>query len=318
MGKRIFFVRVVCGTAILLVLLWQVDVAGVIEHLKNARLPWVFASALAIIVATFLGATNVHLFVNRDGRLPFRHFLPIYWLAWAMSLVVPGQIGDIASISIMLRRRGMPWHASLGRTLLDKAITFVLMLLLGLGGLLSILAPEDLRLYELLWLLVGLACLGAILYAVRHRIARAGLPYLDRVIELVQRTVRESGEVIRLHSLRVALNMVLTAIRIALIGGSYWCMFVALGSSLNSLLQVVAIVAASSLVAYVPISFNGLGTVELAGIVLFGELGIAGTTVLSAYLALRFLVFALAWIPTALWLLLGGKQAGKTLDQNQP
>jgi hypothetical protein len=64
------------------------------------------------------------------------------------------------------------------------------------------------------------------------------------------------------------------------------------------------------LVAYLPVSFNGIGTVELAGVALFGTVGVPAAAVFSGYMALRAMVLVIAWVPAGLFLLHTGKQTG--------
>jgi uncharacterized membrane protein YbhN (UPF0104 family) len=96
---------------------------------------------------------------------------------------------------------------------------------------------------------------------------------------------------------------VLTSVKIGAIGVAYWALFLALGFS-EDLFVIIPLVAASSIVAYAPVSVNGIGTVEAVGILLFSSVGIPETAVLSAYVTLRFLVLILAWGPAGLWLLI--------------
>jgi uncharacterized membrane protein YbhN (UPF0104 family) len=91
---------------------------------------------------------------------------------------------------------------------------------------------------------------------------------------------------------------------VILTGGAYWMAFSALGEKGHAFWAVTSLAMAAGLVAYLPISLNGIGTVEASGVAVFGILGIPPATVLAAYLVLRLLVFAVAWIPTAIWLLI--------------
>ena len=68
------------------------------------------------------------------------------------------------------------------------------------------------------------------------------------------------------------------------------------------------LVTVSLLVAYIPVSFNGLGTVEITGILLFSLLGLGEELVLSSYLVLRATVMLIAWMPSLLILALSGKE----------
>ncbi len=106
------------------------------------------------------------------------------------------------------------------------------------------------------------------------------------------------------HPVLLSLNFLLTVLKICLTGAAYWCMFNALGFPQASVLEIAPLVAITSLVAYLPISFNGIGTAEAAGIAVFGSVGMPPAAVLGTYLILRVLGLASAWIPAASWLLL--------------
>ena len=59
----------------------------------------------------------------------------MYWVGWAFSMIVPGQVGDMMSLPALLRRYGYALHTSLGRILLDKLISFAVIIALALWGL---------------------------------------------------------------------------------------------------------------------------------------------------------------------------------------
>jgi len=132
---------------------------------------------------------------------------------------------------------------------------------------------------------------------------------LPEAIETLLKSSTEAQLLIKRHPMLLGVNMGLTFVKIMLAGASYWYVFRALGYSDMRLIDVVPLVAASSLVAYLPISLNGMGTAEVAGIALFGSLGLPPSAVLTAYLALRVSVLILAWVPASLWLLFARQEA---------
>lgn len=296
--------RILFGLTLLAVLIVYFDPSAIVAKLIELDPIFVVATAFLILIATSIGAYNTYLFVNLENGLAFSIFLPLYWLAWAVGLVFPGQVGDIATLSAIMKRRGLNITQTLGRSLADKLISFALMLVFGCWGIIS-LPGVSLASY---WPITVLPFVVApLLYWQRHFIERAIKRRRHRILEFTQLTLRETVQVARCHPRRVAANMVMTSIKIGLIGAAYWCVFQALGHTNAALWRVIPLVAASSLVAYLPISFNGIGTVEITGVALFSTLGIAEPTVLSAYLILRVLVLALAWLPVGLWLVAGGQ-----------
>jgi uncharacterized membrane protein YbhN (UPF0104 family) len=254
---------------------------------------WLSAVACCVISATLIGCVNIRLLLYGHEVIPLRRLLPAYWTAWAIGLVVPGQIGDMATLSVWLRKHGLDWHIGLGCTLLDKLISFTIILGFGLSGVAIATNWHTLLYNHLPWFVGVLVLILALLWRFRKGL----LSWLVQRQGLLSRTLFTLLDTAERHPHRVLTNTVLTVIKVFLTGLAYWCMFAALGETQTDLLAVITLAAASSLVAYIPISFNGMGTVEITGIALFATQGLADSQVLSAYLALRVAVLMLAWGP---------------------
>ncbi len=88
---------------------------------------------------------------------------------------------------------------------------------------------------------------------------------------------------------------------------SYWYALQAMGQPLTlAELPAITLCAASAgLVAYLPLSLNGIGTVELTGLTLFGALGLPPEKILAAYLWLRVATLIAAFVPAASFHIIG-------------
>ncbi len=95
------------------------------------------------------------------------------------------------------------------------------------------------------------------------------------------------------------LNVLLSLLKIVLTGLSYWLVVRGLHVSPPSVLKVTIAAISSGLVAYLPLSANGIGTVEAVGSGLFGQIGLTTEVVLSMYLLLRLANIVLAWLPAS-------------------
>ena len=100
------WLRVFIGLSILLALLLGFDFKKIISELSSIDSTWVYLAGVSIVASTLLGAFSMFLIVSRGEEISFFKFLLVYWSSWAVGLVVPGQVGDIASISFLLRRWG--------------------------------------------------------------------------------------------------------------------------------------------------------------------------------------------------------------------
>lgn len=308
MSTRKRLLRLGFGLALLTLLAWMLDPNQVLASLAGVRTDYLFAAAGLVIIAALIGAVSIHLLFEPEDKLSFRVFLPLFWLSWAIGLVFPGQVGDVASLSALLKRRGIDLSRAVARSVTDKLISFSLMLTFACAALITL--PGVSWSAGRWWLVALPLAIIYALYAERKRLLDGLSQRFPRAFHFLIRTADETRSITCQRTGSIILNALLTVLKIVLTGSSYWFIFAALGYSDIGLWSVVSMAAASSLVAYLPLSLNGIGTVELAGVALFGTMGIPATAVFSGYLILRAIVFVIAWGPAGLLLLSTEKQTG--------
>ena len=297
--------RAVAGPSLILGLLWFADVGAIFSVLAQTD-PFDVGIAVTLLLATTLmGAFNVYLLIREPARISYRHFLGVYWIAWSINLVVPGQVGDIGGMSALLKRRGVPLHITLGRSLLDKVISIAVIAAAGMTGVIIYGPAWRFQTHAPgLW---GAAVAFLVLLAVAVLYLRyRRVQLLQDVGRVLFASLRELSRTARSHPALVLLNLLITSCKLILTGAAYWIIFNGLGSTVE-FWPLLLLSTACSLVAYIPISFNGLGTVEVAAVYLLGYAGIAAPVVVSGYLLLRAMVLASAWLPVAMWLCCGGR-----------
>ncbi len=295
------------GLAILATALWLVGAGAVLEAVQSIHPLAILGAAIAIVVGTLLGAFKLYIIAELKGFLGFMTFLRIFWRSWAIGISLPGQVADMFSTAWQLRQHSAN-HLSFisGRLLADKAITIVctlvaaatLPVLLGLGsrsmtGLLIIGIT-----------VASVTCwLGARLLGNRPGHARA--------------RIRNLRQVLKAASVPMPLllqNLLFSLCKLGLTGLAYWLVLCGSLTDPPGYVTTTAIAMGAGLVAYVPISFNGLGTVEVSAMGMFGLLGVPGGTVLGIYLVLRVLTLALAWLPVLVWKVAPAPFAAAVLD----
>ncbi len=296
--KKVRLIRTVFGVALFGSLILYFDPQQVASSLASLNLRWVAAAAVLIVCSGLIGAVNTFLFVNLENKLTFTVFLPLFWLSWGVGLIFPGQVGDLASLATLLRRHGINFSTSLGRSFADKLISFALTTACAAWGIGNLSPPAIF--WE--WLAIFLMLFGLAAWKRKFVFSFFGTRF-TAISEFVSGALVETLHVLLSHSGRTAANILLSALKIALSGLSYWLVFLAMGYHGINPWQVIPLVAISSLTAYIPISLNGLGTAETAGVVLFSSLGVTEVDVLSAYLVLRVMIMLITWLPAGLWLL---------------
>lgn len=297
------WLRAFVGVSIIFLLVYIFDYKEIVSAFQSIDIRFIFLVGLVILGSTLLGAVGMYLLVSRGDEILFSRFLPVYWASWAIGIVVPGQVGDVASISLLLKRLGFEWSVILARSLVDKVITLFLMSALAIYGIISFAKVDQLSSNAILWIIFWLVLVTTLFVWMQKRFTEIFSSKKSRISGFISRTLKEIVSTILNYPFRVIANLLITFFKIILIGSAYWFMFKALGHDEISLWEVIPLVAASSLIAYLPISLNGIGTVEITGILLFSYIGLPEATVLTTFLSMRVMVLLLAWLPASLILI---------------
>lgn len=290
--------RIVFGVCLIALVIFFADGRAIYQHLTNLYPLWLVIAGLCICISSLLGAFNLYMLLP-GTRPPWSAFLPIYWSGWSLNLIMPGQIGDIAGIAALLRRHDMDWHTSIGKSLVDKFNSLMVTIIFGLAGIHAIdYFPGVSQMEALLAALASFIALGILIRYAKHA---KRMTFLTRTREFISNTGCVIFHTLRYNPARTLLNLGLTFIKLGLTGISYWCLFEAQNIVDLDILSVIFLASASSLIAYIPISFSGIGTVEIAGVYLFQGLGIGTAAIVTTYLVLRCIVMLIAWLPTGIW-----------------
>lgn len=265
--------------------------------LANADRGWALGALLAIVVGALIGAGNSWWLAGKPDGVRFGDYLRFYWTGWAVGLLAPGQVGDSLTISLLLKGRNIPMRRSLAGLGVDKLVS----LLATIGAVCALpLVLVGFRPGGVVVAMLASSAALALLLAgstrwIAARRQRLRSPLLGHALELVENAAR----LLREQPRRVLANGLLTLVKLLVTGISYWCALRAMGQALTAAdLPAVTLCAVSAgLVAYLPISLNGIGTVELTGLTLFGALGLPPEQTLAAYLWLRIATLAAAFLP---------------------
>lgn len=272
--------------------------SAVWQQLRSIDTPNLVGAMTAIAIGTVLAAINSYCICGVSSVMGFGQYLRVFWIAWAMGLVFPGQVGDMLTLTNVLRSRGMALSRSIARTSVDKAVSLLCSLLvatqlfrLGDSAVLRSLSTAAA-------LVIAGGALSAALALLFFRRA-AGSKASNRWVAGAIATATEVAETVLARPFVLMTNLLLSFVKIGLTGLSYWLVLRGLTSVPADLRQVTIAAVSSGLVAYLPLSANGIGTVEFAATGLFGATGVGVASVLSMYVLLRAANFLLAWVPAA-------------------
>jgi uncharacterized membrane protein YbhN (UPF0104 family) len=254
--------------------------------LVSTRVDLLVGTWLCLAASSALGAFNTWILLDGLRKVSFEIALRSYLISWCAFLFLPGSTGDAMQL-LFLKEAGVSYRHSGTAYVTDKLITLILTLLLSVvGGLVyfrSYLRVSVLIITAALIVLV----VTAVLIAARRTRSRWVLRALDFVSSLLDYSKN--------HPWRLGLNGAGTAMKMILTGLSHWFTFQAVGTDVSFGI-VVTVAFLAGLVAYVPIAFNGVGTVEFAAVWLYRATNVLAHQVLATYLLLRASIALMALI----------------------
>lgn len=299
------YLRVAVGFILLFIIVFYFGAEDIVNNIVGLNPQWILLAVILICLSTFLGSINIYILLRTNEREKQRYssILQVYWLSWAIGLVVPGQVGDVASLTLLLKKKKLVWTDVLGYALLDKVISFIVISSFASIGLISLIMPIGLSVSAV----IVLAVFSLVLYVsfkfgkIFLRKKKNSYDSGDSKGKIISILIRITSNISELYSDKpgiILVNAFISINKVILIGLSYWAVFASLGYQDISALMTVLLSCASSIVAYIPVSFNGLGTVEITGITLFYQLGMGAAAVTTVYIVLRILVLIIAWVPS--------------------
>jgi uncharacterized membrane protein YbhN (UPF0104 family) len=261
---------------------------------RDARVEWIVAAFLLLVASNVLGAFQWgRLLRVVDIRIPFWKLVAYYHVGLFFNNFLPANIGgDIARVSDA-SRYGPSKTAAFSAVLMDRLINTVA--LAGLAVLTTAPAIDRFHLGLLYAAIVGFFALSlGVLWAVFHPallpacsrvLRRIGLgrvgPHLD---DLARRLAAFRGQ----HGLFAGMFAVAIVVQLARIG-----VHVLMGRALGldvPLTYFLLFVPLLAVIVSLPISLNGIGVREGAGIVLFGLVGVDRARAFS----LQFMTYGVA------------------------
>lgn len=276
--------RLTLGILLLILLIWNVSLDKLLLSIAQVSLSYLFLAISYQYASIFLGAFNQYILFTAFSNLPFKSFLAAYFKAYAFGLLLPSQIGD-ASIAFFLKSEGLYYSQTLSVYILDKFLTFilyVLVLFLFLGDIMG---------YSNIISLSSIIALGLSLLIAFYIIVRltSSFPVSWRENRLMRFIHNLSSQLFfftKHHPFLLLINFFLTCFKLGFVMLCYHAMITSLNYSL-SIWNVGLAAIASGIVGYIPVSIQGLGTVEAMALLNFKTLGVSPPDVLVCYLVLR-------------------------------
>ncbi len=289
-GSWIYFFRLTVAVALLVSVILWIGISSLIETFLKVRPFLGLITALCLFFLFLLGAFNIWLLLRAMQPLTFGKFIRSYIYCFAVSLFAPGQLGDV-TLTLFLKRQGIPLSRGGVAYLLDKAITICILFLVGWYGA-GLLLPEINSVWFLVLPVIGIIFFLSFVSLVRFIPVKS--PYLEKLQQWISGAINEL-RVFRRKWYLIVLNISLTIGKWLMLSACYFVAFLSFREWIEwPAIGVIPVL--STLVGYIPVSLGGMGTVEISAIYLFSLKGIEKPTVLGVYLFLRLLQYFLAGV----------------------
>lgn len=269
-------------------LLISVGIEQIVHNLLNIN-PLLVVTLLFCNILLFLtGAINIWLILNVMHPISLSTFIQAYSYSWMLSLITPGQAGDI-SLLIFLKKYEIPLQRTGIAYALDKMITLGFFFFIAWYGSYKIF-PELKNIWFPIITFIFVALIFILLLVNFTKFTK----FLLCKMQLLHGIANEYKK-FRKRWYLVSINILFTIIKWLILSLCYKIAFLAFAVYVKWP-EIGIIPILSTLVGYIPVSIGGIGTVELTASHLFSKIGIEQSGVLSAYFLLRLLQFVMAII----------------------
>ncbi|MBF0226855.1 MAG: flippase-like domain-containing protein [Desulfobacterales bacterium] len=285
--KWIFLLRLGLALFLITFLISSIGIEKIIETIFKVNPLYGCLTFFCIIILFIISAFNVWILLRALNKIEFKAFLKVYAYSWSASLITPGQLGD-ASLIIFLKRYGIPLRRTSIAYMIDKLITLLIFLFIASYGSLFIF-PELKQLWKNVF---AILFLGIVVTLILIKIFKN----TSYILSSFRKKLYDIFSEILIYKNNwyvIVINVSMTIIRWLTVTLCYYTSFMAFGKHVQWP-DIAIIPIMSSIIGYIPVSVAGIGTVELTAIYLFSSRGIQNSVVLSCYLFLRFLQYALA------------------------
>jgi len=294
----LFYLRIAIAVALAVSLFYIFDFSTILKLFKKIDYAWAATTLSANILLFFTGSLSVWILLSVVSGIPFYKFIRHYSYAFTVGLFVPGQVGD-ASISLFLKKEGVPLTYGGLAYVLDKSISFLVFFIVASIGA-GIFFPQINRGWFLfLPVICGLLLWGLYTLIFKFRYRYALLEKIYQVLLKLINALREYGNKWRIILLIIGFSI----FKWLLVSFSYSTAFLAFGKVVPRP-DIAVIPILSTFVGYIPVSVGGIGTVEYSAVYLFSLVEVESSIVVSVYIFMRLIQYLIGFMAFSIFGLL--------------
>ena len=276
-AKNIF--KLIFGLLFVLVIFYYVGFDKIFSAFKNFKLIYLLAIPPFVFLSYLGGVYSLYILVRASGfGLGFWNLFKYYLLSLATGMLTPGRIGEF-SMLYFLRKESIPLGQGAAISFLDKFISFIAVSITALVALFVFVIPKNLILG--LVLVLSFVFFVAVFfffsekgrYLIRRYLLRSYSIHFEGFSKLLFFLLKNKPQVL-------LINFFVSVTKWFSLAFMSYFIFLGLGVYVNPL-YIFLITNFCAVVTLIPITFNGLGFVELSILFFYSKLNVPKEVILS-------------------------------------
>ncbi len=259
-------IQITIGLAILVLLFMRVGIVQFWDTLKTINPLWLIPSFLMTFVVQTLATINIKILLKAlNKNVSFGYLWKAVTLSQSLGTVAPGRMGEF-SLILFLKNKNVGYGTGLVIAVLDKIITFVIVSIIALIGILWFFNLK-------LFLVVLAACISIVfilIYAILSNKIRDLIKkyILSGYSKYFKGFSKDFQYIMNEKKKYLLLNFIVTIIKWVTSFLSLWFIFKAFNQPISGH-YIIFVSAVVIIISLIPISFSGLGLREGSGTYLY-------------------------------------------------
>ena len=230
-----------------------------------------------VFLIVFLNAINLKLLGKKIIKVPFLNFFQIYLISWAFGFLFPSKLGEF-SLVYFLNKKGISKGESSAVLVLDKIISLFASSFFGSFSLILFFNPQE---YINIFIFLGFLWVVILFFVFSEK----GRSFIKNYF-LRSYKIHFSGFSVTLFQILknkpvIIVNLIITIIRLLLQTLVIFILLLSLNFQAD-FLSLFFLFSASSLLSFVPFTFNGIGLREGVFILIAEKIAIPNDFLFSA------------------------------------
>lgn len=279
-------IETLIGILIIVFLLSKLNFSEIVSILSRANYLFLLFAILIYIFTFILIAYGLKALFDSIEPIRFKAWLKYYLITFSFGLILPGQAGTF-SLIYFLKRDKFSIGSTTALVIIDKLITLLVFGIISIFGLFSFINTTGIYL--------GILIMCLFLFLGLFIFSKTGRNILKRM--LGKYSVKFANfsstfkNLVMYNKSQLLINLLITFLRLFFTGLLIVIIFKSLSYDVP-LIYTIIISSMTLIVSLIPLTPNGLGIRESAGLLLFNRLGIPFEATLAMYLIILLMNYS--------------------------